>query len=263
MPQRHRFLTLLAAMIVVGGGSAAAHYTYVMPEAFRVTAGDAVIVGFHSGDGFPDSSAMLKRLQSPAMTSEGVRSAIEGVREDGKRLVATVRVPSGSHLIVTAVNAAAVEQMKGPSFDKYLAEEGLEDVIKARAARGESEATGRERYTMYAKAILSTGTPGNGFAMAAGLPLEFIPEKDPYRLAAGDSLPVRVLLRGQPAAGLQVVSAEGGKPQVVGRTDVLGRVAIPVSRGKWRLHTIAMVRVADADIDWESFWTTLTFEVVS
>ncbi len=104
MPQRHRFLTLLAAMIVVGGGSAAAHYTYVMPEAFRVTAGDAVVVGFHSGDGFPDSSAVLKRLESPAMTSEGVRSAIEGVREDGKRLVATVRVPSGSHLIVTAVN---------------------------------------------------------------------------------------------------------------------------------------------------------------
>lgn len=262
MRQRSRFLLLLAAVIVVGGGSAAAHYTYIMPDAFRVTAGDVVIVGFHSGDGFPESSSILKRLQAPTVTTEGTSAALEGVREDGKRLVATVRVPSASHVILTAVNASAVEQMKGPSFEKYLAEEGLEDVIKARAARGESEATGRERYTMYAKAILSTGEPGSGFGVVAGLPIEIVPEKDPYRLRAGESLPVRVLLKGKPAASLRLMaSAEGAAPQVIGITDGQGKLDVPVSRGKWRLHTIAMERVSEEAIEWESFWGTLTFEV--
>jgi len=262
MRQRATFCLLLSVAIVVGGGSAAAHYTYIMPDAFRVTAGDAVVVGFHSGDGFPESSTILKRLQAPTMTTEGMSAALEGVQEDGKRLVATVRVPSASHIILTAVNASAVEQMKGPSFEKYLAEEGLDDVIKARAVRGESEATGRERYTMYAKAILSTGAPGNGFGVVAGLPIEIVPEKDPYHLRAGESLPVRVLLKGRLAAGLRLMaSAEGAQPQVIGITDSQGRLDVSVSRGKWRLHTIAMERVGEDAIDWESFWATLTFEV--
>ena len=50
-------------------------------------------------------------------------------------------------------------------------------------------------------------------------------------------------------------------PHVVGKTDAQGRLSIPVSAGKWRLHTIHMERAAGSDVDWESVWTTLTFEV--
>jgi hypothetical protein len=38
-------------------------------------------------------------------------------------------------------------------------------------------------------------------------------------------------------------------------------LSVPVSRGQWRLHTIFMERVTEAEIDWDSTWTTLTFEV--
>jgi uncharacterized GH25 family protein len=248
-------------MILVGGGTAAAHYTYVMPDAFTVRAGDAIVVGFHSGDGFPESSAILERLQEPTVRTDGASTPIGAVKADGKRLVASVTMPAASHVILTAVNAAAVEQMKGPSFEKYLAEEGLHDIIKDRAARGETEALGRERYSMYAKAILATGAAGNGFALVTGLPIEIVPEKDPYRIPAGEQLPVRVLLKGKPVSGaLVVASTVGATPQAVGRTDDEGRLSVPVSPGKWRLHTIAMERVEDPAVDWESFWATLTFE---
>ena len=36
---------------------------------------------------------------------------------------------------------------------------------------------------------------------------------------------------------------------------------IPVSAGKWRLYTIHMERALGSDADWESVWTTLTFEI--
>jgi hypothetical protein len=38
-------------------------------------------------------------------------------------------------------------------------------------------------------------------------------------------------------------------------------VSVPVRRGQWRLHAIRMERIAEADVDRESLWTTLTFEV--
>jgi len=239
----------------------AAHYTYVLPERFHVQTGDTVVVGFHSGDGFPESTAVLKRLQDPAIHTPRGRLAIDGLKEDGKRLAATINVADPGHIIVTAVNAASTEEMRAASFEKYLAEEGLGHIIEARKARGETEKAGRERYTMYAKAILVSGTPGDGYRTAAGLPLEIIPETDPYRLAAGDALPVRVLLRGAPVANLEVKATSATeKARVVGRTDAQGRIAVPVTQGQWRLHAIHMER-ASGEMDWESVWTTLTFEV--
>ena len=253
---------VLALVFVVS--EAAAHYTYIYPQAFKVASGETVIIGFHSGDGFPDSTAILKRLQEPTVRSERGTVKVDGLKEDGKRLAAAITVPASGHLIVTAINAAAMETMKPPSFEKYLNEEGLGHVVKARAERGETDKPGRERYTMYAKALLASPTPGDGYTMAAGLPLEMIPEKDPYRLQTGEALPVRVLLRGAPVANLDVTAAStapGFKARVIGRTDASGRVTIPVTKGQWRLHTIHMERVSEADVDWESLWTTLTFEV--
>jgi len=40
--------------------------------------------------------------------------------------------------------------------------------------------------------------------------IEIIPEKDPYGLKPGDSLPVRVLFRGSPAPNLQIEAAWAG-----------------------------------------------------
>jgi uncharacterized GH25 family protein len=263
MRRRHTALLVLLVFLV-GASEAAAHYTYIFPQAFKVAGGDTVVIGFHGGDGFPDSSAILKRLQEPTIRSDRGTVTLDGLKEDGKRLVATATIPAASHTIVTAVNGAAIETMKPPSFEEYLKDEGLGHIVQARVERGESDKPGRERYTMYAKAILASGAPGDGYKMAAGLPLEIIPEKDPYRLQAGEALPVRVLLRGAPVANLGLTAAStapGVKPHVVGKTDADGRLSIPVSRGQWRLHGIYMERTSEAEVDWQSLWTTLTFEI--
>ena len=255
-------LTLL--VLVVAAGDAAAHYTYIVPQTFRVAAGDTVLIGFHSGDGFPESSAILKRLVDPTIHSEGIALKLDGLKEEGKRLAYEFKATRPGHVIVTAVNGTGSETMKPESFEEYLKEEGLNAIVAARAQRGESAKPGRERYTMYAKTIFLAGAPNDGYKVAVGLPLEMVPEKDPYSLKSGESLPVRVLLRGAPAANLEVMAAStapGFKPHIVGKTDANGRVTIPVSAGKWRLHTIHMERALGSDADWESAWTTLTFEI--
>jgi uncharacterized GH25 family protein len=259
---RTGLLALLA--IGVGAGDAAAHYTYIVPQNFRVSSGDTVLVGFHSGDGFPESSAILKRLQDPTVHSEGGTFKLDGLREDGERLAVALKVAGSGHTIVTAVNAANIGEMKPDSFERYLREEGLGHIVEARAQRGESDDPARERYTMYAKTIFVADAPSEGYKKVVRLPLEIVPENDPYRLRPGESLPVRVLLYGVPVANMELTAAStapGFEPRVIGKTDANGRLTVPVGAGAWRLHTIHMERAAESDVDWESLWTTLTFEI--
>ena len=82
----------VALLLIVGVVSdALAHYTYVIPQSFRVSAGDTVVVGFHSGDGFPESSAVLKRLQDPTIHTERGTLKVDGLMEDGRQAPGRIR----------------------------------------------------------------------------------------------------------------------------------------------------------------------------
>ena len=113
--------------------------------------------------------------------------------------------------------------------------------------------------------MVLSGTPNDSYRQSVGFVIEIIAESNPYSLRPGEELPVRILFRGMPAAGLQVEAARAGdgRTAVIGRSDADGRIRIPISAaGKWRLHTLLMERCADAaTADWESFWTKRTFEI--
>lgn len=252
----------LAVALILGiVASAAAHYTFIMPEKFRVSPGEMLTIGFHAADSFPDSTQLPKRLQSAQVQTARGSTAIPSLREDGLRQTATVTAPSG-YFIVTAVNPPNTAPMSARSFLNYLKEESLTDIIAEREKRGEAEQPGRERYGMYLKSIVLGGKPDEGYKHVVGFPIEIVPGKDPSQLKSGEPLPVRVLLKGAPASNVQLFAATAGASnKSVGKTDANGRIAVPVAPGRWRLHTIHMERVALADADWESFWATLTFEI--
>lgn len=262
---RARVVVPALGLMMCVSGNAVAHFTFVMPQKFRVSKGGTLIIGFHNADGFPESEQVLKRLQDATMHLPLARLPIR-VNEDRprKRVAGSVTVPVSGHLIVTGVTASATMDMKADEFLEYLKEEGLTHVIESRAQRGEAGQPTRERYTMYAKSILVADTPNDGHGKVVGLPLEMVPEKDPYRLKSGESLPVRVLLRRSPAPNLEVkavTAGAGSKERTVGRTDADGLISVPLTSGIWRLHTVYMERSAKADAEWESFWSTLTFEI--
>jgi hypothetical protein len=252
---------LALGFTLAAAGTAAAHYSFIVPEKFRVAAGEMLTVGLHAADGFPDSTQLPKRLTSFQIhTSRGTQD-IAGLKEDGLRQIATIAPPSG-YSILTAVNPAKTDEMKPNSFTKYLNEENLTAIVQAREKAGETEKPGRERYSMYLKSIVLAGAPDDGYKRVVGLPIEIVPEKDPAQIKPGESLPVRVVLKGKPAANLEIFAATVGAPKkAVGKTDAAGRISIPLASGRWRLHAIQMERVTLPDADWESFWATLTFEI--
>src|SRR6185436_4184023 len=177
---------LTAAIVVASMVRLAAHNTFIVPEKFVVKDGEAISVGFHSADGFPASSRVLKTLEEPFIHTAAGRVPIADVRAEANRLVARVTVAGSGHVIVSATNRTQTTEMKAGEFTEYLEEEGLTDIIDARKQRGEASANAKERYTMYAKALLLSGAPDDGYSRPVGTPIEIVPMVDPYRLKAGE-----------------------------------------------------------------------------
>lgn len=237
-----RFLFLFA------GFTAVAHDLYLMPASFTAQPGKPVLVSIHNGDSFPAS-------EGPTDPSRVLGGQLADLRIAGK---ATHGFADPAPVLAVSTQPRTI-QIEATKFESYLKEEGLEQAIEYRRLHGESAKPGRETYSKHAKTVLTVPGSESGWAHAAGLDLEFVPEADP---STSRSLPVRVLYQGRPAPGLQVEAAqESGRRMVVGRTDSGGRIVVPIdARGRWRLHTVRMERASSSGAEWRSHWASLTFE---
>jgi len=248
---------------------ASAHDLYIIPSTFRPKPGDALTFGFHVGDSFPRSevAGRLHKLIEPKVSWSGGSVKVENLRVEGTRDLGDAVVAGSGHLVATVSTVPTLIELEPAKFLSYLKHEGLNEVIAWRAAHGEAGKPGKERYSKYARALLRSGEGGGYFRQPSGLIIEIIPEADPYGIDPGGELPVQVLFRGKPAADLQVEAAwaqgSDSTSTVAGRTGPDGRLRVKLPKaGWWRLHTIKMERCADpAAADWESFWSSLTFEL--
>jgi len=205
---------------------AAAQELCLMPGEFVVSPGQRITVTLRGSDAHP------ARLRDAALYApKGVYNVVN-LRREGGGVVGEATVPGRGTLILTA--------------------------------RATPEIVSRERRASYAKALLVSETADDHFRRVTGLAFEFVPEANPHRLRPGGRLPVRLLLDGEPAAGVEVeASRDAGEAQVAGRTDAAGRVQIPIAGGgKWRLRALVRRRSGEPQAaDWESFSTSLIFAV--
>jgi hypothetical protein len=146
-------------------------------------------------------------------------------------------------------------------FESYLREEGLESVIAERARRGEAAAPGRERFYRCAKALIAADQMTGKIDAPVGFTLELIPRAIP----AKGKLPLTLLFHGKPAANVLVIAMSKADPDhaVRARTDAKGRVTLPIAHdGFWLIKAVHMQPApAGAEVDWESWWASLTFEL--
>jgi hypothetical protein len=241
-----------------------AHDLYLMPRQFRPAPGDSLLISAHVGDGFPESEGPLdpqRLVESRWSTGE----SIEGWRILGKAThVVTQPSGPGSRYAVITTKPRRIELVPA-KFESYLREEGLASILEWRERHQEAGSPGRELYSKYAKTLVTVGEASNGWRQPAGVAIEFVPEKDPACLRPGEILPVRLLLHGRPLEDTQVAVSWDGGHRVAGRTDAAGRIVVPIeAAGRHRLRSVTMKRVGPGkDVDWESFWASLTFEVAA
>ncbi len=162
-------------------------------------------------------------------------------------------------------------ELEAPDFHEYLEHEGLDKVISEREEQGISDQLAREKYSKHVKALLQVGSiKSDHYKMELGYPIEFIPLENPYILKVGDKMRFRLLLGGKPLKdqGVHISSRPDGPDpfadEVGSQTDENGEFSFEITEaGHWYVATVHMVQSQEEDIDYESNWATLTFEIAA
>jgi hypothetical protein len=267
--------------------TALAHEFWLQPASFWVVAGVTTPVHLLVGENFagklwPRPTRRAQRFVRFGPTNVADSTDLRpALLADSLAPALRCAVP-GTHLLALTSQLAFIE-LPAQAFTTYLREEGLAEALRHRQEAGEAATKpGREAYRRCAKAlVLATQGPhlppaatDTAFRRVLGLPLELVPEQNPYRLRPGAALTVRVLRHGQPVPGA-LVQVWQANPATLKPTDALpvthfithtnaqGRVLLRIpGPGPYLLATVrieAAPPALTARADWLSTWASLTF----
>lgn len=258
-------ILVVSAFLYLAPLSALAHDFWIEPATYRPASGTEVPLRLRVGGLFSGGPISRPRglIRFDAVTAEG---PIPIAGSPGNEPAGSMTVTRQGLIVVAYQNSPAYVELTEELLGEYLREEGLEQIQQVRAKSPYATQPWREIYSRCAKALLWDGKgPSSGFDRAVGMPLELIPDGNPYTLRPGGSLPVRLLYRGAPLEGALIVAIPQKEPgaSLSVRSDADGRVelTLPVS-GAWLIKAVHIAPAPPgARGQWESFWASLTFEL--
>jgi uncharacterized GH25 family protein len=264
---------LLSSLAMLTALPLAAHDFWIVPSSFRPAVSSPLALRLRvgenlKGDPVPRDPALVDRFALLGPLPAETEVPIPGV--SGADPAGFVRVSeAGLYTVVYRSHRTRLD-LPPEKFDEALRREGLESILELRKSRGESLKPSTEVFSRCAKALVLVGqpaTPGGGgsFDRPVGMPLELIPEKNPYGLKSGEELPIRLLYQGKPLTGALVIAlglhqADG---RIAARSGKDGRVRLRLPEGGfWLIKSVHMVPAPhDTGVDWESLWASLTFDL--
>lgn len=275
---------------LLAGTTALANEFWLQPANFRVPVGAPVplrlLIGENLiGQPWPRPTRRVQRFvhlgPGSLADSTDLRPAL---LTDSAAPVMTCRVP-GTH-VVLLTSTLAFSELPADKFTAYLRAEGLDKALLYRRQQGQTTTKpGREAYRRCAKVlVLATSGPraplnpaDTTYRRSLNVPLELVPEQNPYHLRPGAALTLRVLRYGQPVPGAVVhfwdasPVAPGGRGIITAveahhfstRANNNGRVLLRLPGSGPYLVAAKYLEAAPAALasqaDWLSTWATLTF----
>ncbi len=254
-----------ALLAAIAAATTSAHDFWISSAPTPIAVGDTVPMALRIGHGghadpYAFNPRHCRRLRVLPPSGEGLEVAVAPGKDPAANW--TPRT-AGLHVVAYESTAQQIE-LAAEKFDGYLAEEGLQHVRDARAAAGDADRPGRERYARAAKSLVLVGDDASteGFDRAVGLELELVPLSDPWRRADDEAFRVRLLWDGSPLADARVDAErlDATAPSTFARTDAEGVVAFAdLPAGDWIFSSTYMVEAVDDDeAEWRSVWASLT-----
>ncbi|MFD1874776.1 DUF4198 domain-containing protein [Hymenobacter bucti] len=280
---------LILGGLLLATTAALANEFWLQPASYRVAVGAPVplrlLVGADfAGAAWARPTRRVRRFVHLGPTSLADSADLRpALLADSVAPTLTCRTP-GTHVVVLT-SALTFSELPANKFTAYLRAQGLDKALLYRQQQGQTTKPGREAYRRCAKAlVLATASPrapgspaDTTYRRPLNLPLELVPEQNPYYLRPGAALTLRVLQHGQPVPGALVhfwdaspVAAGGRGPTVAARTHYFstrannnGRVLLRLSGSGPYLAAATYLEAAPAELtsqaDWLSTWATLTF----
>lgn len=280
-----RRFAVVAALLVSSASMLAAHDFWLIPDAFAVTPGGRIAIRGQTSSLFPSSLSAVTpdRVVAARVVSAHSAVTVQGVSVLGSSLRLTHPVSTvGQHVVGVQLAPRSVRESPA-SFRRYLDLEGAPEARLRYEREGLLPPVGGDsitrRYAKYAKTMVEVGRGPRAFERELNHPLEFVPLSDPSALRIGDTLQVRLVLLGKPAAAAQLhagsvaTGADALTDTAAARraaardaksvTDANGVASVVVTRaGVWNIRTLQIVPAAKgAGADWDVHWATLVFVV--
>ena len=270
---RHKFALLLGLLVCSRASFIEAHDFWLHPSEYWIDPDvlDSMTLQVGHGPFRQRSPIPLRRItRFQAIAPNGAvvdlhqRLRLGQGAEDGDFRLSD----PGTYVLVLQTDDGAQTHLPAIRFNDYLKVEGLTPALEQRARLHRMDADGSERYSRCAKSIVQVGQPRAGLLAQVnkpvGLPLEIVPEANPYEARRSATLPVRVLYAGHALAGALVKLtnlANDDSPFEVRLTNRDGRASFTMpNAGAWLLNVIwtkALPR--SEETDFETVFSSLSF----
>jgi len=256
-------------IIILVTAAVSAHDFWLVPQRFMMNPGESQTIFANTGMDFPNSLSAVTpdRVNQFILMGESGKENITDFEVLDKSLVSKLTFKkSGTYVIAVSLKPKEIK-LTAEEFNEYLLHDGLPDIYELRKIEGILDKSAVEHYSKYPKTIIQVGnkldeTP----TKPLNLPIEIVPQVNPYGLTLGDDLEVTVLFQGKPLSDVEIAwSYPGLGEEFAGskRTDSSGNAAIPLSKvGPYVIRLTHMEWVKKPTHEWESYWTSLTFEVL-
>lgn len=264
---RARVLGLTLGLCLALAAPVPAHILWIVPSTFHPEAHGLVKIALRLG--MPSKPDALPRVRSSierflVFCGEEGEGEAEGFEPQGLEGLDPAGIfrpaETGPCTIVYASHPTPLDPpLEAGKFESYLEDEGLEPVLAYRAQHGESGLPGREAFSRSIKSLLAAP----GYALrdrVRGLPLELVLENEDV---AKGRIELQLLFRGKPLAQALVKVHRFGQDDVVteARTGENGDVELQIGPGQWLISAVHAERSDAPEIDWRSWWASLTFEL--
>lgn len=279
-----KFFFLLAAFVLFSS-----HDMFLKMDSYYLKPNQAATIQLYNGT-FEKSENVITRdrMQDVSLLGNGTREHLSDDHwtEDG--MVTVLHFQTGEAGIWVAgvsIRPNSIE-LSAQDFNDYLEHDGVLDMLQWRKENNALDQPAVEKYSKHVKAIFQVGDQmTEDWKTPLGYPVEFVPQRNPYELHVGETLPIRLLKDGKPLANQLVYAgfserahshdhSEGEDHAHAGQagpehrhdegrmtTNADGIVNLKIDHeGTWFIRTIHMAFSKEEGFTHESNWATLTFE---
>jgi uncharacterized GH25 family protein len=268
-----RFRVPLAALLLGLGLLLSAHDYWFSASAFVLKKGETLRLRLLVGDDLePEEERVFQRHKTVSFqlhTATGTENLLPAAKDSSLPALQKRLDFNGLGLISMERNFSQLE-MDSVKFHRYLIHEFLVDAMEAREQPGRKHRIERERYARAIKALVQVGTPAatdETYRKRLGHKIELILLQNPYRLKPGSLLEAQLFFEGKPLVKKVLMALhkqpDGKFTELITYTDEEGIARFKLNRpGPWVLRTTHLLPCAGCpDVDWESFWTSYSFEL--
>jgi uncharacterized GH25 family protein len=243
-----------------------AHEFWLQPDKFIYKRGAKINVRFLVGENFEGKnwSGNKQKINTLKLYSTGTIDDLSSQLTIGKGDSLQFNLHDECTAIVTFNSTNSFIQLPSKKFTEYLNEDGLKNAIDYRELHNATDSPGRELYQRSGKTIFQIGNKKDNISIPSDLPLDIIPELNPYNLKNNDPINFTILFNKKILSNQLIkiwhrVNNQTSSFQMV--TDKKGRIKIKIATsGKWMVSTVKMSHLEYNDTaDWQSFWGSCTW----